>query len=64
MHYGMNRLFKYDSVKYSHEFDDDDLPVGKNQFIFSFFFSLNLIIFIRMFSKIHQTIPLKTLSII
>ncbi|VDK80702.1 unnamed protein product [Litomosoides sigmodontis] len=29
IHYGMNRLFKYDDVKYSHEFDDDDdMPVA------------------------------------
>ncbi|EJD75580.1 major facilitator superfamily transporter domain-containing protein 6 [Loa loa] len=29
IHYGMNRLFKYDDIKYSHEFDDDDdMPVA------------------------------------
>uniref|UniRef100_A0A0R3S499 MFS_1_like domain-containing protein n=1 Tax=Elaeophora elaphi TaxID=1147741 RepID=A0A0R3S499_9BILA len=29
IHYGMNRLFKYDDIKYSHKFDDDDdMPVA------------------------------------
>ncbi|VDM19191.1 unnamed protein product [Wuchereria bancrofti] len=29
IHYGMNRLLKYDNIKYSHEFgDDDDMPVA------------------------------------
>ncbi|VDK78125.1 unnamed protein product [Onchocerca ochengi] len=29
IHYGMNRLFKYDDIKYSHDFDDDDdMPVA------------------------------------
>ncbi|VDN06127.1 unnamed protein product [Thelazia callipaeda] len=29
IHYGMNRVFKYDNVKYSHDFeDDDDMPVA------------------------------------